>query len=133
MSQEIYSIPASYRRMENMHIVFWLIKDISWCMHWRTMGLLMIIPTLTAAIIISYRTRNVKSELAHNLAVTFWIAANAYWMIAEFFAFDEVQVVGAMEGKHLALVPFLLGMGILIYYYLVTRPREKRAAQIATL
>ena len=27
-----YAIPSRYRRLENLHIVFWLFKDISWCM-----------------------------------------------------------------------------------------------------
>lgn len=30
--EEMYSIPAAYRKMENTHILFWLVKDISWCM-----------------------------------------------------------------------------------------------------
>jgi hypothetical protein len=86
----LYTIPSRYRRMENLHIVFWLFKDISWCMSWRVLGVAMIIPTLAVAIYISYRTRKIKSELAHNLAVTFWISANSYWMISEFFGFDDL-------------------------------------------
>jgi len=67
MAQNLdYVIPARYRRMENMHIVFWLFKDISWCMTWKVLGIAMIFPTLIVAIIIAWRTRNVKSELAHN-------------------------------------------------------------------
>ena len=41
-----YNIPLRYRKMENLHIVFWLFKDISWCMVWRPLGLAMILPTL---------------------------------------------------------------------------------------
>jgi hypothetical protein len=37
----------------------------------------MIFPTLIIAIVISYRTRQIKSELSHNLAVVFWISANS--------------------------------------------------------
>ena len=51
-----YVIPARYRRMENMHIVFWLLKDISWCMIWKELGLAMFLPTLTIAIVIAWRT-----------------------------------------------------------------------------
>ena len=71
--ENLYSIPARYRKLENLHIVFWLFKDISWCMFWRELGIAMIVPTLAVAIYISYRTRNIKAELAHNLAVAFWI------------------------------------------------------------
>lgn len=32
MSNQNYAVPMRFRRMENMHIIFWLLKDISWCM-----------------------------------------------------------------------------------------------------
>ena len=78
-----YVIPARYRRMENMHIVFWLVKDISWCMIWRELGLAMFIPTLAVAIIIAWRTRQFKSELAHNLAIAFWITGTHFSAIGK--------------------------------------------------
>jgi hypothetical protein len=34
----MYVNPAQYRKMENMHIIFWLFKDISWCMIWKELG-----------------------------------------------------------------------------------------------
>jgi hypothetical protein len=120
-TNDTYSIPAKYRRMENMHILFWLLKDISWCMIWKELGLAMIFPTLIIAIIISWRTRSVRSELAHNLAVTFWIAANSYWMISEFWGFDEVHVWNGFEGKHIAVIPFAIGILFLLNYYLFQR------------
>jgi hypothetical protein len=43
----------------------------------------------------SWKNRHIKSELAHNLAIVFWISANAYWMISEFFHFDYDE---CMEG-----------------------------------
>jgi hypothetical protein len=98
-----YVIPARYRQMENMHILFWLVKDISWCLVWKPLGIAMIFPTLIAAIVIAWRTREVKSELAHNLAVIFWIVANSYWMIAEFFGFDETMVWHNITGVLLCL------------------------------
>jgi len=128
-----YSIPSRYRRMENMHIVFWLVKDISWCMIWRELGLAMFIPTLTISIMIAWRTRKIKAELAHNLAVTFWICANGYWMISEFFHFDEMIVWNKFTGKHLALIPFFTGALILLYYYAVQRPRGIKRNQAVTL
>ncbi|MCC3152154.1 hypothetical protein Q3A66_08800 [Hymenobacter sp. BT770] len=131
--EPVYSIPASYRKMENTHILFWLVKDISWCMIWKPLGLLMVVPTLGIALVIAWRTRGYKSELAHNLAIVFWIAANSYWMSSEFFGFDTVQVMPHVTGKHLALVPFLIGLGILLYYYLVQKPREAQEPEVATL
>lgn len=128
-----YSIPARFRRMENMHIVFWLLKDISWCMIWRELGIAMFIPTLTVAIMIAWRTRSIRAELAHNLAIAFWITANGYWMISEFFGFDEMLVWREFTGKHLALIPFFTGALILLYYYIVQRPKDMRTKQAMTM
>jgi hypothetical protein len=128
-----YIIPARFRRLENLHIVFWLFKDISWCMMWKELGITMIVPTLAVAIYISWRTRKLKSELAHNLAVTFWISANSYWMISEFFGFDETPIWNGYEGKHLAIIPFLIGVLILGWYYLIQRTREIKNEQVVTM
>ena len=127
-----YRIPLKYRKMENLHIVFWLLKDIGWCLVWKPLGLVMIVPTLFISIVIAYRTRNMVSELCHNLAITFWISANSYWMISEFFGFDDRPVLLGIHGRHLTLVPFGLGLLVLAYYYLIQRPRLARA-QTATL
>jgi hypothetical protein len=128
-----YSIPAKFRRMENMHIIFWLVKDISWCMIWKPLGIAMFIPTLAIAIAISWGNRKIVAELAHNLAITFWICANGYWMISEFFGFDEVIVWKWVTGKHLALIPFTIGAAILLFYYAVQRPKEMKSNGTITL
>ncbi|MES2266257.1 MAG: hypothetical protein V4520_05835 [Bacteroidota bacterium] len=122
MSQ--YSIPLKYRRMENLHIVFWLFKDIGWCLLWKPLGLVMIIPTLFISVMIAYRTRDMVSELCHNLAITFWISANSYWMISEFMGFDGHHVYGVVTYKQLAIIPFMLGVFCLAYYYAYWQPRH---------
>jgi hypothetical protein len=125
MPEPMYSIPARYRRLENMHIAFWLLKDISWCMIWKEFGIAMIVPTLSVALWYTWRNRHVASELAHNLAVVFWITANSYWMISEFLEFDTMPVWREFEGKHLALIPFFTGVLFLLNYYLFQRKRDK--------
>ena len=120
-----YSIPLSYRKMENLHIVFWLFKDISWCMIWKPLGIAMIFPTLIISIVIAYRTRQYMSELCHNLAITIWITANSYWMISEFLKFDANILFGEYTYKHLAIIPFMLGIFILGFYYLIWKPKHK--------
>jgi hypothetical protein len=124
MSNETYSIPLKYRKMENLHIVFWLFKDISWCMIWRPLGIIMIFPTLIISIIIAFRTRRYMSEVCHNVAICFWISANSYWMVSEFFHFDTKVLFGVYTFKHLAIIPFVMGIGMLAYYYLLWRPRH---------
>lgn len=132
-SDKQYSIPARYRRMENFHVVFWLLKDISWCMIWKPLGIAMIVPTLSVAIWITWVNKQIVSELAHNLAIVFWITANAYWMISEFLGFDELLVYKNITGKHLSLIPFVTGALVLLYYYTVQRPREIRLHKTTTL
>ena len=117
MTEPIYSIPLAHRKTENLHIVFWLMKDISWCLMWRVLGLVMIVPTLGAALFITWRSRRQRTDFAHNLAVVFWISANAWWMIAEFFEFDETPFAFGVSGRHLALIPFMLGALVLVRHY----------------
>lgn len=131
--EEQYIIPARYRRMENMHIVFWLLKDISWCMVWKPVGIAMFLPTLIISIMICWRTRDIKAELAHNLAITFWICANGYWMTSEFFNFDTKTILLGLSGKQMALIPFFTGAVILLYYYTIQRPKEIRKKHMITM
>ena len=125
MEKEVYEIPLRYRKMENLHIVFWLFKDISWCMIWRPLGVAMIFPTLIIAIIITIRTRQFMSEVCHNIAIVPWISANSYWMISEFLHFDSVPLIGDITYKQLAIIPFSMGIAILGYYYIWWKPRHK--------
>ena len=124
-NEQIYTIPLRYRKMENLHIVFWLFKDISWCMIWRPLGIAMIFPTLFFAIVITIRTRQFMSEVCHNLAIVFWITANAYWMVSEFFYFDTNPLFGEYSFKHLAIIPFILGILFLAFYYIIWKPGHK--------
>ena len=45
------------RKYENLHIIFWLIKDTCWMLGLKVLGALMIFPTLGVAIYIIYKTR----------------------------------------------------------------------------
>ncbi|MFZ6025951.1 MAG: hypothetical protein ACOYVG_16035 [Bacteroidota bacterium] len=119
-----YSIPLRYRKMENLHIVFWLFKDIAWCVGFKMLGITMIVPTLTIALVISWRTRKMMSELCHNIAIAVWISANSYWMISEFLGFDDRIVWAEYTFKQLALIPFGTGVLILAFYYLIWRPKH---------
>ena len=111
----IYSIPARFRRVENLHILFWLIKDACWALNFSWPAMIMILPTLGAAIVITMQTRKIISELMHNLAILLWITANCTWMIGEFFAWDE----GEFGLRKMALIPFSAGLAILAVYYLL--------------
>jgi hypothetical protein len=118
-NSKMYCIPARFRKTENLHILFWLVKDLSWAMLWRPLGIFMIIPTLSVAILITWQTRKIKAELFHNLAVDFWICANALWMLLEFTGKDDRYRVYTS-------IPFGIGLFFILSYYLVVLPKEKR-------
>jgi hypothetical protein len=124
-----YSIPLRYRRLENLHIVFWLIKDLCWCLVFPPLGIAMIFPTLLISLVITWRNRHIVTELAHNLAISLWITANSYWMISEFFHFDEEVLSGSITYKHVAVIPFALGILCLLWYYGYYRLVHERSKQ----
>ena len=126
----VYRIPLKYRKMENLHIVFWLFKDIGWCLIWKPLGIMMIFPTLIISIIIAWRTRHMMAELTHNLAITLWILANSYWMSTEFLGIDALTVYGGITFKQMAIVPFLMGVCCLAYYYLLWAPRHPENVEL---
>jgi hypothetical protein len=121
-----YNIPLKFRKMENLHIVFWLFKDLSWCLSLKWLAGIMIIPTLVISFIIAWNTRHFVSELCHNLAITIWIMANSYWMITEFLHIDDTLVFGTVTYKSLAIIPFVIGILILGYYYIYWKPRNAK-------
>jgi hypothetical protein len=124
---KMYSIPDRFRRIENMHIVFWLIKDISWAMLWKPIGLLMFIPTISVAMLITWQTRKLKSEWYHNMAILFWISANGYWMIVEFF-WPAIETL-----RYYAAIPFSIGILFIGVYYFIILPREKKNEKLVSI
>jgi hypothetical protein len=96
------------RRHENLHIVFWLIKDSCWMLEIKWLGALMVGPALFMAGWIVYITRK-SYEVYLNIAIFFWITANSFWMIIEFF-FEN-------QNKNLAAFPFALGFLFVAIFY----------------
>jgi hypothetical protein len=98
------------RKIENFHILLWLLKDLCWVTLSKTLGVIMIVPTLSLAIYITYKNRKDKAELVHNLAVCFWITANSVWMIGEFYLEDDAA-------RTPATVFFVIGLLMMARYY----------------
>jgi hypothetical protein len=98
------------RSTENLHILLWLIKDTCWVQDYRVLGVCMIIPTISVAVFLTARTRKVREEFIHNLAVVFWLCANSVWMIGEFFYEDST--------RNYALVFFGMGLITLAVHYM---------------
>ncbi|MFD2163178.1 hypothetical protein ACFSJU_12300 [Paradesertivirga mongoliensis] len=100
----------SVRKVENIHIFLWLLKDSCWVMDFQKLGVFMIMPTVLVAFFITYRTRSIKTELFHNIAVCCWVLANSVWMIGEFFYDDTTRPY--------ATAFFVTGVLVMTYYYL---------------
>ena len=109
------------RKYENLHIAFWLVKDACWCMLFKPLGMLMIIPTLYVAVDLTWRSRQDKTNLFHNIAITLWICANATWMTGEFYVNDTLRPY--------AMVFFGLGLAVVAYYYIFLAWRKSDGSE----
>lgn len=109
-------VPVKIRKIENFHIVLWLLKDLCWVMEMKLFGVIMVVPTVGVAIYITWLSRFIRSEFFHNLAVVCWICANAVWMLGEFFNVEETKVI--------ATAFFILGLLLIGSYYLFFRKTE---------
>jgi len=93
--------------LEMAHIPLWLIKDLCWLMTWRSIGLIIAVPTVLVAIVLAVITRYNQSRFLPNLSIAFWILANANWMLAEFF---DLPI------RFYSIIPFLGGIIVFIIY-----------------
>lgn len=116
-SSSASSLPG-YRWIENGHILLWLIKDTFWAMEFKPGGIFMIFPTLAVAIYLLWRSRRVRGELFHNIAVCIWITANSIWMAGEFY--DK-------ETRPIAAGLFISGLIVLAIYYLCYFRKDREA------
>jgi len=103
-------ISRKLRSTENLHILLWLIKDTCWVQDYRVLGVIMIVPTIAVAVFLTLRTRNIKEEFIHNLAIVFWLCANTLWMTGEFFYDDSM--------RPFAVIFFGLGLITLAVHYI---------------
>ncbi len=95
-------------------------------MLWKPLGIAMIFPTISVAILITWQTRKIAAELFHNLAIVFWICANAMWMLLEFTGYDDLY-------RKYTVIPFGIGLFFIGSYYLVILPKEKRREKLLSI
>ena len=82
----------------------------------------MIVPTLGVAIAIAFMNwKNKEDEFWINLAICFWISANAFWMCCELFNHEEYKMYAG--------IPFVLGFASVAVFY-GKRLLQKKSANI---
>jgi hypothetical protein len=96
------------RKYENLHIVFWLIKDSCWMMEFKWLGTFIMFPTLFLAVYLLLKTLK-TNDFYINAAILCWITANSFWMLMEFFNNNQ--------NKLLAAIPFGLGLLFVAIFY----------------
>lgn len=97
-------------KKENLHVVFWLIKDFAWISGYKILGVTLALPTILLAAYLTVITRKTRSNFYHNLAILFWISGNSIWMFGEFY-FEDQKRIWAMPF-------FFAGLVIISYYYI---------------
>jgi hypothetical protein len=112
---------TSPRWLENLHILFWLVKDTCWALVWRPLGVIMIVPTVSVALYLFFRSRKNRSEMYHNAAVCMWIIANSTWMVGEFYNRDL---------RMIAVGFFATGLALLTVYYMLYFQKDRRQGNI---
>jgi len=108
------------RKYESMHIVFWLIKDTCWMLELKALGALMIAPTLFLAVYLVIKTLRTK-DMFINMAIFFWILANSFWMLMEFFNNNQY--------KNFAAIPFSFGFLFVAAFYINNYRTRTSASQ----
>ncbi|MFN4234242.1 MAG: hypothetical protein ACK4IK_05495 [Bacteroidia bacterium] len=96
--------------LDTLHIPLWLIKDISWLMFWKPVGIFMIFPTVFVALLLCIATRHVTDKLMLNFSILCWIVANSNWMLGEFFE---------LNFRPLSFVFFSIGIVTMTIYFIL--------------
>jgi hypothetical protein len=53
---EHYQTGREQKKKENLHVVLWLVKDFAWLIHFKVMGLVMAVPTVILAIVLTIKS-----------------------------------------------------------------------------
>ncbi|MEY4917588.1 MAG: hypothetical protein RL616_1501 [Verrucomicrobiota bacterium] len=108
------------KKLENLHVSLWLLKDCAWCQDWVKVGMMVALPTIFLAAKIAWERRQDAEELVYNLAVCCWLCANVTWMIGEFFFDDGTRAI--------ARVFFFAGLLLIGGFYIYQFVRSRRQA-----
>ncbi len=110
---------TDFRKKENLHVGFWLMKDFAWLSDMKWLGMGMALPTVLLSVWLTAKRRGNRMAFFHNMAVTFWITGNALWMTGEFYFNDSI--------RHFVKPLFLIGFVFVGYYYVSEWWRGRRS------
>ncbi len=99
------------RKIENLYVICWLIKDMCWMMGYKTPAVFMILPTLLMAFYVMFQSNKSLGFLTVNIAMICWIAANSAWMLHDFYKLLPIIV---------SEILFTAGMVAMLIYVWVT-------------
>lgn len=113
LNKEVFSL----EKIEGLHIFVWLIKDFCWCLNFKELGILMIVPTLLISLLFIYKTKNNLSQLITNISITLWVTANSLWMLSEFFEMTQTTIF-FLPIKYYFGALFVIGLLNIIVYHI---------------
>lgn len=96
--------------LDTLHIPLWLLKDISWLMFCKPLGIFMVFPTVTVALLLCFATRKFMDKLMLNFSILCWIIANSNWMIGEFYDLNY---------KPVSVTFFIIGIIVMTIYFVL--------------
>lgn len=80
------------RKIENLYVVCWLMKDMCWMLAFKYLALFMILPTILLAVYVLVLSKKSMINLSVNISMICWIAANSAWMIHDFYMIIPIEV-----------------------------------------
>ena len=72
----------TWREYENIHILFWLGKDVAWINLIPSMWVIFLVPTFGIAwdmVFVTFWKKHLMIDHAHNVTILIWVMANAIW------------------------------------------------------
>lgn len=87
-----HKVVGSWRDYENVHVLFWLGKDIAWNGGYQALWVMFAVPTTLIAlefVLVTFLTKQTFIDHMHYLAQLLWVSANLVWAIGELWHLDS--------------------------------------------
>ena len=122
----------SERGLDNIHIYFWITKDLCWVQSWFIAGVIIGSMACLYALFLTFRAaiwRKSISEFWIKMSEFMWLFSNFWWMIGElhddhhgYFEDHDKSIVD--EYTHQAGIMFIATLIWISLYYIILKPME---------